>query len=286
MKIAGLRELLKLALAEDLGEAGDITSLALIPPDQTARAYLLIKQDCVYCAATVLEDLFAELLEPCTVLKTTPDGSLLKAGERPLVFEARLQAILSAERTLLNFIQRLSGVATLSRRYVDKLSSTKTRLLDTRKTMPAYRDLDKYAVKIGGGENHRRGLYDQVLIKNNHLDALHCDITLAIKKARQATASKVLLEIEVRNLDELRSAARNKPDIIMLDNFPPSALAEAIRELRLIDPEHRIKTEVSGGITLENIIEYAVDGVDYISVGAITHSAPAVDISLRIENLN
>ena len=195
---------------------------------------------------------------------------------------ASARALLTGERVALNLLQRLSGVATLTRRFVRAVEGTGAEILDTRKTTPGLRALEKYAVRVGGGKNHRRDLGDAVLIKENHI-RLAGDVAKALEAVQSAKVRARWIEIEVTNLDELRTALGHSPDIILLDNMEPPLVRQAVEQVRLRDPARKIRTEASGGITLGNVRNFAEAGVDWISVGALTHSAPAVDLSFEIE---
>jgi nicotinate-nucleotide pyrophosphorylase (carboxylating) len=266
------------AFKEDIGD-GDHTTLSCIPPDARGKAVLHIKQDGILAGMEIAEKIL-KLKEPGS--KFTPykqDGDVMRDGEEAFVAEATIHTILQCERLILNCMQRMSGIATLTRQYVDRLQRYKTRVLDTRKTTPNFRLLEKEAVRIGGGINHRFGLYDMILLKDNHIDYAG-SIEAAIEKAsayRQARKLHLKIEVETRNLDEVkRVLAVGKVDRIMLDNFTPRQLAEA---LSLIG--ERFETEASGGINLNNIEDYARTGVDYISVGALIHQARSLDLSLK-----
>lgn len=270
------------ALKEDIGD-GDHTTLACIPPDARGKAILHIKQDGILAGMEIAEKIL-KLKEPGA--KFTPykqDGDVMRDGEEAFVAEASVHTILQCERLILNCMQRMSGIATLTRQYVDRLQRYKTRVLDTRKTTPNFRLLEKEAVRIGGGLNHRFGLYDMILLKDNHIDYAG-SIEAAIEKAsayRLAHKLHLKIEVETRNLDEVkRVLAIGKVDRIMLDNFTPRQLAEA---LSLIG--ERFETEASGGINLNNIEDYARTGVDYISVGALIHQARSLDLSLKAVKL-
>jgi nicotinate-nucleotide pyrophosphorylase (carboxylating) len=204
------------------------------------------------------------------------DGTLVSSGALLAEIRGSARSILHAERTSLNLLQRMCGIATLTRRYVDQIKGTATRIVDTRKTVPGLRVLDKYAVACGGGMNHRMGLFDGVLIKNNHI-AFYPSVAHVIKEARRNLGHLVKLEVEVRNIQELRDALSAGADVILLDNFAPAGTREAVQIAG-----GRVPLESSGGITLETVREFAEAGVDYISVGALTHSVPAVDIHLRL----
>lgn len=266
------------ALKEDIGD-GDHSTLSCIPPDARGKAVLHIKQDGILAGMEIAEKIL-KFKEPGA--RFTPykqDGEVMRDGEEAFVAEATVHTILQCERLILNCMQRMSGIATLTRQYVDRLQRYKTRVLDTRKTTPNFRLLEKEAVRIGGGINHRFGLFDMILLKDNHIDYAG-SIEAAIEKAsayRQAHKLHLKIEVETRNLDEVkRVLAVGGVDRIMLDNFTPRQLADA---LSLIDD--RFETEASGGINLNNIEDYARTGVDYISVGALIHQARSLDLSLK-----
>jgi nicotinate-nucleotide pyrophosphorylase (carboxylating) len=273
-----LNFLVRNALQEDIGD-GDHTTLSCIPPDARGKAVLYIKQDGILAGMEIAEKIL-KLVEPSA--RFTPykhDGEVMRDGEEAFVAEATIYTILQCERLILNCMQRMSGIATLTRAYVDKLQKYKTRVLDTRKTTPNFRLLEKEAVRIGGGLNHRFGLYDMILLKDNHIDYAG-SIEAAIEKAsayRQAHKPHLKIEVETRNIDEVkRVLAIGQVDRIMLDNFTPRHLSEA---LSLIG--ERFETEASGGINLNNIEDFARTGVDYISVGALIHQARSLDMSLK-----
>ncbi|HEY4109915.1 carboxylating nicotinate-nucleotide diphosphorylase [Puia sp.] len=270
--------LISSALKEDIGD-GDHTTLSCIPPDARGKAILHIKQDGILAGMEIAEKIlkFKEPGAQFTAYKR--DGEVMRDGEEAFVAEATIHSILQCERLILNCMQRMSGIATLTRQYVDRLQKYKTRVLDTRKTTPNFRLLEKEAVRIGGGLNHRFGLYDMILLKDNHIDYAG-SLEAAIEKAsayRQAHKLHLKIEVETRNLDEVkRVLAIGKVDRIMLDNFTPRQLAEA---LSLIG--ERFETEASGGINLNNIEDFARTGVDYVSVGALIHQARSLDLSLK-----
>jgi len=271
-----LRERLKRALAEDIGR-GDVTTRAVIPAPAYGRAVIIARKRGVVCGLPVVEEVFRladRLLETTRLCR---EGDRVASGDE--VFEVRgdLASILTAERVALNFLQRLSGVATLTARFVEAVGDSPTKILDTRKTTPLWRDLEKYAVRVGGGENHRFGLYDMILIKNNHADAAGglAEAIRRVKRARRG-AKPLVLAAEARNLDEVRAAVAEKVDIILLDNFNIRQIRRALAEI----PEG-ILTEASGGMTPQRVRRLARLGLDRISVGALTHSAPALDFSLR-----
>jgi len=263
-----------LALQEDLGQ-GDITSLATIGEQATGLAQVRAKQDLIVSGATLIVPLW-EIVDPeVSVVLKAQDGDRLAPGETLAEINGRVRSLLAGERTCLNFLCHLCGIATLTARYVAAVGSRKARILDTRKTTPGYRELDKEAVRHGGGINHRRGLYDQILIKDNHLEA-GGGVTAAIEKAR-AYAPDLLIEVEVRNEDELRAALTAEADIILLDNMNVEQIRRCVEVTA-----GRARLEVSGGVTLKQIPELAATGVDRISIGALTHSAPAADLHMKL----
>jgi nicotinate-nucleotide pyrophosphorylase (carboxylating) len=275
------------ALLEDRATR-DATSYACIESNQRASATILAKQDCILagigCVSRIL-DVYAALDGAVTShyeVTTHPeifDGIRLHNGQSVAVIQHNARVILSCERVILNFMQRLSGIATLTRQFVDAVSGTKARILDTRKTVPGLRTLDKYAVRCGGGQNHRLDLSDGVLIKNNHI-ALAGGIVPALERAHKNRRGAQIIEIEVRSLNELEQALEHGGEAILLDNMSVEDVKRAVERCLLV--ERRIPLEVSGGITLENVRPYAETGVNFISVGALTHSAKAVDMSMRL----
>jgi nicotinate-nucleotide pyrophosphorylase (carboxylating) len=273
-----LQFLIRNALHEDIGD-GDHTTQSCIPPDAVGKAILHIKQDGILAGMEIAEKILKFKEPGATFTAYKQDGELMRDGEEAFVAEASVHTILECERLILNCMQRMSGIATLTRQYVDRLQKYKTRVLDTRKTTPNFRLLEKEAVRIGGGLNHRFGLYDMILLKDNHIDYAG-SVEAAIEKASaysQAHKPSLKIEVETRNIAEVkRVLAVGKVDRIMLDNFTPRHLAEA---LSLIG--ERFETEASGGINLANIEDYARTGVDYISVGALIHQARSLDLSLK-----
>ena len=275
------------ALLEDRATR-DATSYACIDPNQRASATILAKQDCILagigCVSRIL-DCYASLDGAVTShyeVTTHPeifDGIRLHKGQSIAVIRHNARVILSCERVILNFMQRLSGIATLTRQFVDAVSGTKARILDTRKTAPGLRMLDKYAVRCGGAQNHRLDLSDGVLIKNNHI-ALAGGIVPALERAHKNRRGEQIIEIEVRSLEELEQALEHGGEAILLDNMSVEDVKRAVE--RCSHAERRIPIEVSGGITLENVRAYAETGVNFISVGVITHSAKASDIGMRL----
>jgi len=271
-----LRDRLRRALAEDVGR-GDVTTRAVIERRRPGRAVIIARERGIVCGLPVVAEIFRLTDRRMRVRALRRDGDPVKDGDEVLDIRGNVASILTAERVALNFLQRLSGVATLTRRYVEALRGRPTQILDTRKTTPLWRDLEKYAVRVGGGANHRFGLYDMVLIKNNHADAVG-GLGEAIRRVKRAQHGRRRLPImaEARNLDEVRLAVAEKVDAILLDNFTRGSLRLARRE---IPPT--ILTEASGGMTVARVRALADLGLDRISVGALTHSAPALDYALR-----
>lgn len=276
------------ALVEDRATR-DATSYACIDPNQRAAATILAKQDCILsgigCISRIL-DVYADMDGAVTAhyeVTTHPeifDGVRLHRGQSVAVIRHNARVILSCERLILNFMQRLSGIATLTRKFVDAVSGTHARILDTRKTLPGLRTLEKYAVRCGGGQNHRLDLSDGVLVKNNHI-SLAAGIIPALERAHRNRRGEQVIEIEVRTLEELEQAVEHGAEAILLDNMSVESVKRAIERVGRAD--RHIPLEVSGGINLENVRAYAETGVNFISVGALTHSAPAVDMSMRVE---
>jgi nicotinate-nucleotide pyrophosphorylase (carboxylating) len=276
-----LRPFIEAALREDI-RSGDLTTQALIPPGATATATMNARQDGVLCGVP-LACLAFQMLDPGTRLHVlAEDGSRLSvaSGAAILIVEGDARAILSAERVALNFAQRLSGVATLTRAFVDAVEGTKARIADTRKTTPGLRLLERYAVRCGGGSNHRFALDDMILIKDNHV-ALCGGITPAIQRARAHAGHSIKIEVECDTLPQVEEAAREGADVILLDNMSPEQMREAVAVVHALSP--RTTTEASGGITLDTAHAKAQSGVDILSVGALTHSATALDLGLDIE---
>lgn len=274
-----LSTLVRLALAEDVGR-GDWTSLWTIPPDHLGRAVIVAKSELVVAGLAAAIRVFKTVDPGLRVEARAADGSRARTEDVLLEVEGRLQAILQAERTALNFLARLSGVASLTRQFVDAVEGTVARIVDTRKTTPGWRHLEKDAVRAGGGYNHRLGLYDMVLIKDNHIAAAG-GIEAAIRAVRSENDLDLPVEVEVGDLDQLEAALRLGVERIMLDNMAPPLLTEAVRRTHALG-ENRPELEASGNVTLATVREVAATGVDLISVGALTHSAPAADLSLRI----
>ncbi len=268
--------LVQAALAEDIG-GGDATTLALVPEDAVAIAAMVAREPLVMAGADLALAAFQQVDERVEFGIEIFDGQLAALGQTLLRVQGPTQALLTAERTALNFVQRLAGVATLTARFVEQVAGTGAQIFDTRKTTPGWRALEKYAVACGGGTNHRVGLYDQVMIKDNHLAALDGDIAAAVALAREASPG-LKIEVEADTVEQAKAAAESGADIILLDNMSCDELRDAISQI-----DGRARTEASGGVTLETVREIAGTGVDFISVGALTHSAPSVDIALDFE---
>ena len=270
--------LVQTALAEDIGE-GDHSTLAVIPANEKGKALLKIKQDGILAGVEIAEKIF-HFLEPSSIFQAhKKDSEFMKAGETAFCVETSVHTILRSERIVLNCMQRMSGIATLTHQYTEAIQGYSSKILDTRKTTPGFRLLEKEAVRIGGGMNHRFGLFDMIMLKDNHID--YCGgIGRALEKARDyANKYKGVLKIEVeaRSLEDVMEVlSSGKADRIMLDNFTPARLLEA---LELI--QEKIETEASGGINLENIRAFAATGVNYISIGALIHQAKSLDLSLK-----
>ena len=268
------------ALAEDVG-SGDVTTLATVPEDSRCRAVMRAREPLVVAGIAFAEAAFRELSDKLHIQVSIADGGRAAAGDVLLAVEGPTRAILTAERVALNFVQRLSGVATAAAHYVEAVRGTKAQILDTRKTTPGWRTFEKYAVACGGARNHRIGLFDMVLIKDNHLAALRDAKPDAVAAAVQSARAKypaLKVEVEADTLEQVAQAAAAGADFILLDNMTPEMLREAVALVG-----DRSKTEASGGVNLKTVRAIAESGVDFISVGAITHSARAVDIGLDFE---
>jgi len=267
--------LLDLALREDVG-AGDRTSQATVPAHVRARGQLLAKQSLVVCGLPLIERVYARLGEVAVGLRVS-DGQRVDAGDVLGVFEGQARALLAGERLVLNLVQHLSGIATLTQAYVAQVAGTGVVIRDTRKTIPGMRRLAKYAVRMGGGSNHRLALDDAILVKDNHIDLAGGDLVAAVAAAR-AQFPDLPLEVEARTLAEVERAIAAGPDLILLDNMSVDELAAAARLVA-----GRIPLEASGGIGLHNLAAVARTGVRFVAIGAITHSAPAVDVNLKLQ---
>ena len=266
--------LIDMAIKEDIGD-GDVTSNAIFSEDDTSEAMIVAKQRGVFCGAEVARLVFRRLDPEVLLDVRKKDGEAIAPGEAALAVKGHTRAMLSAERTVLNFLQRMSGIATKTRAICDLLQGSAIRILDTRKTLPGFRLLDKYAVRMGGGENHRMGLFDMVMIKDNHIRAAG-GITAAVKKIRESHGASYRIEVETTNIDEVREALAAGADIIMLDNMDIEAMRQAIEAIA-----GRAKTEISGNVDETTIQRLRNLRVDYISIGALTHSVAAFDLSMK-----
>jgi nicotinate-nucleotide pyrophosphorylase (carboxylating) len=276
--------IIDLALQEDIGD-GDLTTLACVSPDIEGQADVMCKSDGVLSGQTVAQQVFRKVDERIRYAPLITDGSRLRANTIVASVTGKLASLLTAERVALNFLMRMSGIATLTERFVREVTGTGVAVLDTRKTTPGLRELEKYAVLCGGGVNHRMGLYDMILIKDNHIRAAG-SVSEALKKCldyTEETGCEVPVEIEVDSGTELEQALDSGAARIMLDNMNTAQVKEAVERIHRVSGD--IKIEISGGVTLANIRDLAECGVDYISVGALTHSAPSLDFSLNITNI-
>jgi nicotinate-nucleotide pyrophosphorylase (carboxylating) len=280
LSAAEIRQAVQAALAEDIGD-GDATTLATVPETATARAVMRAREPLVVAGLDFAEAAFRELSAAIKIERLAKDGQRVNGGDILLKISGPAHAILSAERVALNFVQRLSGVATLTAQFVDAIKDTPAQILDTRKTTPGWRRFEKYAVTCGGGHNHRLGLFDMVLIKDNHLAALRDAqpnaIAAAVRRAREKFP-QLKIEVEADTLEQAGQAAAAGADIILLDNMNPVQLRLAVQKVK-----GRAKTEASGGVNLAGVQTIAKTGVDFISIGALTHSAHAVDMGLDFE---
>ena len=274
---AQYRELVRRALEEDLGAAGDITTAATVPPTVRARGVWMAKASCVLAGLDVAHEVFRQLEPGVQIIARRQDGDVCAPGDELGAVVGRADTLLVGERTALNFLQRLSGVATLARRFVDA-SGGQVSVLDTRKTTPMLRALEKYAVRVGGARNHRVGLYDAILIKDNHI-RLAGGVTEAIARVRRARPG-MPVEIEAQSLAQVDDALAAGADVVLADNLSLADVKETVRRARGL-----ARVEVSGGVTLDRMPDLAATGADSVSIGALTHSAPAVDISFEIEPL-
>lgn len=267
--------LIRLALEEDIGP-GDVTTDTLIEPDRVERATIVAKESFVLAGLELAQEVFRSLDSAMSFDTSSDDGDSIESGDEILKVTGKLHALLTGERTALNFLQRLSGIATFTRKFVDRTRGTGVRITDTRKTTPGWRKLEKYAVRMGGARNHRFGLYDGILIKDNHIKACG-GITEAVERVRKNQGQFLRVEVEVTDLKEVEEALKSGVDIIMLDNMDINGIKKSIGLIG-----DRALVEVSGGVSLDSVAELAATGVDIISIGALTHSARAVDISMRV----
>jgi len=274
-----VRTLIHTALLEDIG-AGDLTTLSLVPADAEVSAHILAREACVVSGSGVAAEVFSQVDGELACRNLIADGACAERDDCILEMRGKARGILTAERTALNFMQRMTGIATMTAEFVRKVAPHNVMILDTRKTTPALRRFEKYAVLCGGGANHRFGLFDRVLIKDNHRklwrEGETSKLDAAIMAAREVFPD-VMVEIEVENEEELRVALEAKPEWVLLDNMPPRMLSRCVGVAN-----HRTKLEASGGITLDNVEEIAQTGVDAISLGCLTHSAPSADLSLEV----
>mgnify|MGYP002624587731 CR=1 FL=1 len=271
--------LIDLSFAEDIGD-GDHTTLCCIPDDEMGSSRLIVKEDGILAGVEVAKEVFRRFDPTMKVEVLIKDGVAVKSGDIAMIVSGKVQSLLQTERLMLNIMQRMSGIATMTHKYQQALidAGTATRVLDTRKTTPGMRMLEKAAVRIGGGMNHRIGLFDMILLKDNHVDfagGIHNAMTRARSYCKEK-GKDLKIEIEVRNFQELREALAEKPDRIMFDNFTPEDTVKAVEMVN-----HQCETESSGGITFDNMIPYAKAGVDYISFGALTHSVKGLDLSFK-----
>jgi nicotinate-nucleotide pyrophosphorylase (carboxylating) len=271
-----LLNIIERALQEDIGP-GDVTTEATIPAETTSTAEMLAKQELVLAGLDVAREVFHYLDSAIQFTPLANDGDRIKKGTVVARVSGSTRVLLAGERVALNLLQHMSGIATLTAMYVEKVRGLKVEVLDTRKTLPGLRQLEKYAVRLGGGKNHRFGLYDGVLIKDNHIKAAG-GITQAVESARRHAHHLLKIEVETKNLEEVREALAAKADIIMLDNMPIDMMREAVKLIA-----GRALVEASGNVTLETIRAIAETGVDFVSSGSLTHSAPAADISMKIK---
>lgn len=277
-----IEQLIETALREDLNDRGDVTTNSLIPSRAEREAIIVARQAGVIAGIDIASQVFHKIDTGIETDFLVADGKNVQSGDRIMKIRGKTTSILTAERTALNFLQRLSGIATLTARFVEQVNGTRAKILDTRKTTPGLRDLEKYAVRVGRGLNHRFGLYDMVLIKENHIAAAG-GITGAIQQVKKHLTEKrleVKIEVETRTLEEVREALDSSVDRIMLDNMSVPQIKEAVALVA-----GKAELEVSGGVTLDTVRPIAEIGVDYISVGALTHSAKAFDLSLLIKEL-
>ncbi len=292
LDIKEIKDIVQLAIQEDIGK-GDITSEIFIPEDSKSEGIFLAKEDGIIAGLPVAEYVFSQIDNDLLFTSNIEEGTKVNKGTTIANVKGPTISILSAERLVLNFLQRLSGIATLTNKFVEKVKGYKTQIMDTRKTTPGWRYLEKYAVRVGGGVNHRAGLYDQILVKDNHLEIIEkarkkgIDLfSELVKKARKQTDEGVLIEVEIEDTDHIKDLMDAGVDIIMFDNMKLAEISTALDLINESEKEAKssktVFTEVSGNITLENVEEYAKTGVDRISVGMITHSARALDISLEI----
>ncbi|MFT7668897.1 MAG: nicotinate-nucleotide pyrophosphorylase (carboxylating) [Planctomycetota bacterium] len=283
LPLSTLETLVAAAVSEDLG-AGDLTSDNAVPAGARARARLVAKQNGVLAGLPIFAHTFTHCDPTCQFTSSKKDGDRIEAGEPIAIVEGNARALLLAERTALNFIQRMSGIASVTARLVE-LAEGRVRILDTRKTTPGLRAIEKYAVRCGGGENHRFGLYDEVMIKENHIELAGTDVESLTRQVRAAVGPAIRMTVEARDEDEAVAALRGGADVLLLDNMTPAGLAELTPMLRKLAKElgSTVQLEASGGIDASSLAAYSMCGLDRISVGALTHSAPSLDLSLYLD---
>ena len=275
-ELEAAKTLIQIALNEDVA-TGDVTTDNLVPAETRRKAYMVAKVDGVVAGIPIAEMVFRHLDDSLVWEPQVEEGAKVINGTVLVRFEASYRALLTGERTALNFFQRLSGIATMAAKYADAVKGTQTVILDTRKTLPGFRMLDKYAVKMGGATNHRIGLFDMVMIKDNHID-IAGGITPAVEQIKANVPAGIKIEVETTKLDQVQEALDAGVDIIMLDNMDNETMTKAVQFI-----QGRAKVEASGNMTIERLKDVAATGVDYISIGALTHSVQAMDISQRIE---
>ncbi|MDI6689502.1 MAG: carboxylating nicotinate-nucleotide diphosphorylase [Actinomycetota bacterium] len=273
-------KIIKVALDEDLGEVGDITTKAVFPEPQRSKGIILCKDSGIIAGMEIAARVFTLLDNSIIFNPRVDDGEKVQPEQVLATVEGFTQSILTGERTALNFLQHLSGIATLTHKFVERVKSYPVKIMDTRKTLPGLRAFEKYAVQVGGGFNHRLGLYDGVLIKDNHIRAAG-GIAQAIKTARLHLSNEVKIEVEAETLEQVKEAIEAGADVIMLDNMDINTMLEAVKLVN-----KRALVEASGGVTLENVVKMAKTGVDWISVGVLTQAAPSLDISLEILSMS
>lgn len=272
---SAINQIITLALKEDIGR-GDVTTNSVVSKSQNAIAKIVAKEEGIICGLPIAELICSTFDKKIKIKKKVKEGAFVQAGTIITELYGSCNSLLTIERTILNFLQRMSGIATETNRYVKIIEGTKAKILDTRKTSPGLRLLDKYAVKTGGGKNHRIGLFDMILIKDNHINAAG-SIEKAVELCRRKNSAKVKIEVEVSSLEQVKEALEAKADIIMLDNMNITQMKMAVKLIN-----GKCKTEASGGITKKSIRKIAETGIDYISIGALTHSVKALDIAMYI----
>ncbi len=275
-QIPKIKQIIRDCLEEDLVSGRDLTTDPIIDAEKHGTAFLIAREDLVLAGLPVFRLVFLELSREMQFITEFDEGDVIRKGQQICLITGPLSAILKGERTAINFLQRMSGIATLTRQYVKRTEAQKTRILDTRKTAPGLRWFDKYAVRMGGGGNHRFGLFDGILIKDNHIAAAG-SITRAISLVRNNSPHTLKIEIEVEDLEGAEAAVQAGADVLLLDNMAPQDMHRVVKKYG-----SQVKLEASGGITLENVEEVAKTGVHFISIGALTHSAKAADMSLEI----